>query len=119
MRRIKISVYKKQFLLFQSMSLKEKSVEPIAQIGSKKSDRPPSQSEISDCGYVTQMENENQESISTSSNDDEQPHQKPVHQKPHTFLKTRYKDTKPRGTTASEKKDLRRKRLVRRSKTNM
>lgn len=104
---------------FQSMSPKEKPLEPVIQTVIKNQDRPPSQSEISDCGYATQVENENQESISTSSNDDEQPHQKPVHQKPHTFQKTRYKDTKPRGATASEKKDLRRKRLVRQSKTNM
>jgi hypothetical protein len=34
----------------------------------------PSSSELSDCGYATQMEN--QESISTSSNEDEGPHAK-------------------------------------------
>lgn len=84
-----------------------------------KKESPSSQSEISDCGYATQLENENQESISTSSNEDEQPHQKPVHQKPHTFQKTRYKDSKSRAVTALEKKDLRRKKLVKRSKTNM
>lgn len=77
---------------------------------------PSSQSEISDCGYGTQVEN--QESISTSSNDDDQPHQKPVHQKPHTFQKTRYSTGKNRATTALEKKELRRKKLVKRSKTN-
>lgn len=77
----------------------------------------PTHSETSDCGYGTQFEN--QESISTSSNDDEQPHQKPVHQKPHTFQKSRYKDGKSRAITALEKKDLRRKKLVKRSKTNM
>ncbi|KPJ15158.1 Protein timeless [Papilio machaon] len=36
----------------------------------------------SDYGYVTQIEN--QESISTSSNEDELPTKKPFHQKPHT-----------------------------------
>lgn len=78
-----------------------------------------SQSEVSDCGYATQMENENQESVSTSSNDDEVPHQKPVHQKPHIFQKTRYKDSKSRAVTSLEKKELRRKKLVKRGKTNM
>lgn len=76
-----------------------------------------SQSEISDCGYVTQIEN--QESISTSSNEDDQPHQKPVHQKPHTFQKSRYSNGKFRATTVLEKKELRRKKLVKRIKTNM
>lgn len=86
--------------------------------GTKKNPVCPSpQSEISDCGYGTQVEN--QESISTSSNDDDQPHQKPVHQKPHTFQKTRYNNGKNRATTALEKKELRRKKLVKRSKTNM
>ncbi|XP_018567388.1 protein timeless isoform X2 [Anoplophora glabripennis] len=75
-----------------------------------------SQSEISDCGYVTQIEN--QESISTSSNEDDQPQQKPVHQKPHSFQKSRY-NGKFRVTTVLEKKELRRKKLVKRSKTNI
>lgn len=83
----------------------------------KKRESPSLQSEVSDCGYVTQVEN--QESISTSSNDDDQPHQKPVHQKPHTFQKSRYNNTKTRATTALEKKELRRKKLVKRSRTNM
>lgn len=87
-------------------------------IASKKSATvcPSSQSEISDCGYGTQVEN--QEFISTSSNDDDQPHQKLVHQKPHNFQKTRYHNGKNRATTALEKKELRRKKLVKRSKTN-
>lgn len=76
-----------------------------------------SQSEFSDCGYVTQVENRG-ESISTSSNDDDQPHQKPIHQKP--FQKTRYNNSKKRtAATILEKKELRRKKLVKRSKTNM
>lgn len=72
---------------------------------------------ISDCGYGTQVEN--QESISTSSNDDDQPHQKPIHQKPHTFQKSRFNGGKSRATTALDKKELRRKKLVKRSKTNV
>lgn len=76
---------------------------------------PSSQSE--DFGYVTQVEN--QESISTSSNEEDQPQQKPVHQKPHTFQKSRYSSGKSRATTALDKKELRRKKLVKRSKTNM
>lgn len=71
---------------------------------------------ISDCGYGTQVEN--QESISTSSNDDDQPRQKPVHLKQHTFLKTRYSGGKSRATTVLDKTELRRKKLVKRSKTN-
>lgn len=63
-----------------------------------------SQSEISDCGYVTQIEN--QESISTSSNEEDQPHQKPVHQKPHNFQKSRYNNGKFRATTVLEKKGI-------------
>lgn len=81
--------------------------------------RPSTQSEVSDCGYITQVEN--QESItSTSSNDDEQPDQKLVHQKPHTFQKSRYNPQKSRTTTtALEKKEIRRKKLVKRGKTNI
>ncbi|KAJ3653394.1 hypothetical protein Zmor_012648 [Zophobas morio] len=75
---------------------------------------PSSQSE--DFGYVTQVEN--QESISTSSNEEDQPQQKPVHQKPHSFQKTRYNAGKSRAATALDKKELRRKKLVKRSKTN-
>ncbi|KRT80145.1 hypothetical protein AMK59_8236, partial [Oryctes borbonicus] len=93
----------------------EQSTSGTSTNSSKK--RASSQSEVSDCGYVTQVEN--QESISTSSNDDDQPSQKPVHQKPHTFQKSRYNTQKNRATTALEKKELRRKKLVKRSKTNI
>lgn len=86
-------------------------------LGQKRNSHPSSQSEISDCGYGTQFEN--QESISTSSNEEDHPQIKPVHQKPHTFQKSRYKDGKLRAVTILEKKDLRRKKLVKRSKTNM
>ncbi|KAK9879710.1 hypothetical protein WA026_006770 [Henosepilachna vigintioctopunctata] len=81
----------------------------------EKQECPSSTSEISDYGYVTQ--GENQEFVSTSSNDDDQPSQKPVHQKPHTFQKTRYNNSKKAATTL-DKKELRRKKLVKRSKTN-
>ncbi|XP_044268612.1 protein timeless isoform X2 [Tribolium madens] len=73
-------------------------------------------SQSEDFGYVTQVEN--QESISTSSNEEDQPQQKPVHQKPHTFQKSRYNTGKSRAATALDKKELRRKKLVKRSKTN-
>ncbi|KAL3281157.1 hypothetical protein HHI36_004375 [Cryptolaemus montrouzieri] len=84
-------------------------------IPSKKRECPSSTSEVSDCGYGTQVGN--QEFVSTSSNDDDQPSQKPIHLKPHTFQKTRY-NTGKKTTTALEKKELRRKKLVKRSKTN-
>ncbi|XP_062705699.1 protein timeless isoform X5 [Aedes albopictus] len=77
-----------------------------------------SQSETSDCGYGTQAE---KESISTSSNEDDGPNQKPVHQKPPPNQKQRFnaanKSRNP--TTIHEKKELRRKKLVKRSKSNI
>ncbi|XP_017769876.1 PREDICTED: protein timeless [Nicrophorus vespilloides] len=78
-----------------------------------------SQSEISDCGYATQVEN--RESVyTTSSNDDDQPLQKSMHQKPHHSLqKSRYSNPKNRATIALDRKELRRKKLVKRSKTNI
>ncbi|TMW43778.1 hypothetical protein DOY81_011142, partial [Sarcophaga bullata] len=45
--------------------------------------------QLSDCGYGTQVEN--QESISTSSNDDDSPQGKPQHQKPPCSSKARNK----------------------------
>lgn len=82
-----------------------------------------SQSEqLSDCGYGTQVSQENQESISTSSNDDESPKQKPVHQKPpSTNQKQRFNAAqKQRNVQSSQdKKDIRRKKLVKRSKSSM
>lgn len=72
-----------------------------------------STSENSDCGYVTQIEN--QESISTSSNEDEVPPKKPVHQKPHNH-KQRTNNKIRSGSTIQERK---RKKLVKRGKTNM
>lgn len=75
-------------------------------------------SELSDCGYGTQVEN--QESISTSSNEDEGPNRctKPVHHKPiHMIQKSRYTGGKP-PLTVQAKKEWRRKKLIKRSRTN-
>lgn len=73
-------------------------------------------SETSDCGYGTQIEN--QESISTSSNEDDLPSKKPVHQKPHN-PKQRV-NTKVRvqhqGVSMHERK---RKKIAKRGKSNM
>lgn len=81
----------------------------------QKRECPSSQSELSDCGYATQVEN--QESISTSSNDDDGPQGKPQHQKPPC-------NTKPRNKqrtlmSPQDKKELRRKKLVKRSKSSL
>lgn len=70
-------------------------------------------SENSDCGYGTQIEN--QESISTSSNDDEIPTKKPVHQKPHN-PKQRVNNKLRSGGNIHERK---RKKVVKRGKSNM
>lgn len=69
--------------------------------------------ENSDCGYGTQAEN--QESISTSSNEDELPTEKPVHQKPHN-PKQRVNNKARSGITLQERK---RKRIVKRGKSNI
>nr|BAB91179.2 timeless protein [Chymomyza costata] len=74
-----------------------------------------SQSELSDCGYGTQVEN--QESISTSSNDDDAPQGKPQHQKPPCNTKPRNKQRNI--VTPLDKKEQRRKKLVKRSKSNL
>lgn len=110
-------------------------------------------SELSDCGYGTQVSQGlltififsnnlisfrisqdigdlqgNQESISTSSNDDDSPKQKPTHQKPpSTNQKQRFNAAqKQRNVNAAnattmtqEKKDARRKKLVKRSKSSI
>nr|WAM46967.1 protein timeless [Chrysoperla nipponensis] len=82
-------------------------------------------SELSDCGYGTQME---KESISSSNDDDSykqnQSNQKstrtkPVHQKPPS-QKLRFNNNIQRATiTLDDKKELRRKKLVKRSKTHI
>lgn len=81
----------------------------------QKRECPSSQSEHSDCGYGTQVEN--QESISTSSNDDETPQDKPQHQKPPCNSKNRNKQRTI--LTVVDKKELRRKKLVKRSKSSL
>ncbi|XP_053697294.1 protein timeless isoform X5 [Sabethes cyaneus] len=75
-------------------------------------------SETSDCGYGTQAE---KESISTSSNEDDGPNRKPVHQKPPPNQKQRYNAANKQRNQVSiqEKKELRRKKLVKRSKSNI
>ncbi|KAJ8726312.1 hypothetical protein PYW07_001010 [Mythimna separata] len=78
------------------------------------SEKKPVISETSDCGYGTQIEN--QESISTSSNEDELPSKKPVHQKPHN-PKQRVNNNKNRaGVSMQERK---RKKIVKRGKSNI
>lgn len=71
-------------------------------------------SKTSDCGYGTQVEI--QEFISTSSNEDELPSKKPVHQKPH-HPKRRVNNNKTRATVTIQ--DRRRKKIVKRGKANM
>ncbi|CAK1549861.1 unnamed protein product [Leptosia nina] len=70
-------------------------------------------SETSDCGYGTQIEN--QEVISTSSNEDELPSKKPVHQKPHN-PKQRPNNKVRASVTIQERK---RKKIVKRGKANI
>nr|CAD7585789.1 unnamed protein product [Timema genevievae] len=72
-----------------------------------------SSSELSDYGYGTQVENH--EFISTSSNEDECQQMRLVHQKPHIIKKSRNK-TDP---GSKDKLELRRKKLVKRSRTNI
>ncbi|XP_055635789.1 protein timeless isoform X3 [Toxorhynchites rutilus septentrionalis] len=75
-------------------------------------------SENSDCGYGTQAE---KESISTSSNEDDGPNVKPVHQKPPPNQKQRFNvaNKQRKAMTFQEKKELRRKKLIKRSKSNI
>ncbi|XP_055915842.1 protein timeless isoform X3 [Eupeodes corollae] len=74
-----------------------------------------SQSDQSDYGYSTQIEN--QESISISSNEEYGPQSKPAHQKPPCNSKPR---TKHRAIlTLLDNNDLRRKKLVKRSKSSL
>ncbi|XP_073826266.1 timeless isoform X2 [Musca autumnalis] len=87
----------------------------MGKCGPQKRQCPSSQSELSDCGYGTQVEN--QESISTSSNDDDGPQSKPQHQKPPCSSKSR--KGQRNILTAIDKKELRRKKLVKRSKSSL
>lgn len=70
-------------------------------------------SETSDCGFGTQIEN--QEVISTSSNEDDLPTKKPVHQKPHN-PKQRPNN---KGRASVPLQDRRRKKILKRGKANM
>ncbi|XP_067623333.1 protein timeless [Eurosta solidaginis] len=81
----------------------------------QKRECPSSQSELSDCGYGTQVEI--QGSISTSSNDDDGPKGKPQHQKPPCNIKPRSKQ--PIVMAMVDNKELRRKKLVKRSKSSL
>lgn len=87
----------------------------MGKCGPQKRQCPSSQSELSDCGYGTQVEN--QESISTSSNDDDGPQNKPQHQKPPCSSKPR--KGQRNILTVIDKKELRRKKLVKRSKSSL
>lgn len=87
----------------------------MGKCGPQKRQCPSSQSELSDCGYGTQVEN--QESISTSSNDDDGPQNKPLHQKPPCSSKPR--KGQRNILTVIDKKELRRKKLVKRSKSSL
>lgn len=72
--------------------------------------------ELFDCSYGTQVEN--QENISSSSNEDEF---KPVHQKPPLNKKQRYNaaNNPRKPVTLQEKKEIRRKKLVKRGRSSM
>ncbi|CAH2066638.1 unnamed protein product, partial [Iphiclides podalirius] len=69
-------------------------------------------SENSDCGYGTQIENRG--SISTSSNEDELPAKKPIHQKPHS---SNLRNSNARSNIILQEK--KRKRIVKKAKTNI
>lgn len=70
-------------------------------------------SENSDFGYGTQIEK--QESISTSSNEDELPTKKPVHKKPYNPKQRINNKVRPCVTM----QDRKRKKIVKRRKANM
>lgn len=70
-------------------------------------------SENSDFGYGTQIEK--QESISTSSNEDELPTKKPVHKKPYNPKQRINNKVRPCVTM----QDRKRKKIVTRRKANM
>lgn len=81
-------------------------------------------SELSDCGYGTQVESSGRPEIvlTTSSNEDEQPQPMHQHQKPPaTNQKQRYNAmNNPRSAIArNDKREWRRKKLVKRSKTSL
>ncbi|XP_047515532.1 protein timeless isoform X1 [Pieris napi] len=92
-------------------------LKPKEKTGKKNRDKPINDkkmsSEKSDCGYGTQIEK--QEVISTSSNDDEMPCKKPVHQKPQ-HPKQRPNNKVPESVALQERK---RKKIVKRGKANI
>uniref|UniRef100_A0A182SQS3 TIMELESS domain-containing protein n=1 Tax=Anopheles maculatus TaxID=74869 RepID=A0A182SQS3_9DIPT len=64
---------------------------------------------------------ESSSSSGSSSNEDDSPHQKPIHQKPPSNQKQRFNAANKQRNPVSvqEKKELRRKKLVKRGKSNM
>lgn len=78
-----------------------------------------SQSEFSDCGYGTQVDN--QESISTSSNDDDSPQEKPIHHPPCNQKQRINAANKQRNIllTNQDSKDSRKKKLVKKSRSTL
>lgn len=81
----------------------------------------PSPSEFSDCGYGTQVEN--LESMSTSSNEDDCPKEKPIHHPPSNQKQRLNAANKQRNTATgvkqSEKKDWRKKKISKRSRSTL
>lgn len=72
-------------------------------------------SETSDCGYSTQKENQGSISISTFSNEDELPAQKPVHQKPQNSKQRVNNKVRSNNNT----QDRKRRKIVKRGKSNI
>ncbi|XP_063701363.1 protein timeless isoform X2 [Culicoides brevitarsis] len=101
-----------------SQTSKTKKYQQSSQMILKNNKKTQIKQELSDCGYGTQIEN--QESISTSSNEDEFINQK-IHQKPPPNQKQRYnaanKQRNPK--TIQDKKEIRRKKLVKRSRSSI
>lgn len=79
----------------------------------QKRECPSSQSELSDCGYGTQLEP--YESISTSSNEEDGPTKSPVHQKPPTNQRTKQRIV----ISDQQRKDIRKRKLLKRSRSNL
>lgn len=74
---------------------------------------PSSQSDLSDCGYGTQIEPHG--SISTSSNEEDGPTKSPVHQKPPTNQRTKQRTV----MSEQQRKDIRKRKLLIRSRSNL
>lgn len=95
------------------MSSDTQSAIPHKQQQSSEKEKKKIKSENSDSGHGTQLEN--QESISTSSNDEVTNTDKPVHQKPHN-PKQVANNKVPNAITLQDRK---RKKLVKRAKASM